>query len=113
MQLPSAKRNETVLQGMGKAFSTLGANMLLFGGVACIFTATEAAMEVLRGHSDWKNGVVAGLTAGVTYKGVYLPKFLLHVRKQMQLFRHLSPYKALLCESQLPRKRQNYECSKH
>jgi hypothetical protein len=65
LQLPSSSRTETTLQGMGKTLTALGASVLIFGGVACIFTATEAAMEALRGHSDWKNGVVGGLAAGV------------------------------------------------
>jgi hypothetical protein len=58
-------KSETVLQGMGKTLMVMGEHALMFGGVVCIFTATEAGMEILRGRSDWMNGVVAGFAAGV------------------------------------------------
>jgi hypothetical protein len=55
---------ETTLQGMGRTATTLGATMLLFGGVACVYASIESISEAYRGQADWKNGAIAGLAAG-------------------------------------------------
>ena len=52
---------------MSKAVTTLGSTMLMFGGIAFVYTAVEASMEGLRGTADWRNGAAGGLAAGAIH----------------------------------------------